>query len=89
MVGDVQGEHGRRAEGERFEEGIVTRWYKKPGEAIQANEVLLDVETDKISTEVPAPVSGIVAEILVEEGTAARVGQRLGVLRENGAPRPD
>lgn len=75
--------------GDGIEEGIVTRWYKKPGEAIQANEVLLDVETDKVSTEVPAPVSGIVAEILVEEGTAARVGQRLGVLRENGAPRPD
>jgi len=69
--------------GETVAEGTVTKWYKKVGDAIKADEVLFDVETDKVSTEIPAPVAGVVAEILVQEGTTAKVGTRLAVIRES------
>jgi len=71
--------------GETVAEGVVTKWYKKVGDAVKADEVLFDVETDKVSTEIPSPVSGVVAEILVEEGVPAKVGERLAVIRESGA----
>ncbi len=71
--------------GETVAEGVVTRWYKKVGDAVKADEMLFDVETDKVSTEIPAPASGVVAEILVPEGATAKVGSRLAVIRESGA----
>ena len=71
--------------GETVADGVVTKWYKKVGDAVKADEVLFDVETDKVSTEIPAPASGVVAEILVEEGVTAKVGARLAVIRESGA----
>src|SRR5512135_3119089 len=71
--------------GETVTEGTVTKWYKKVGDAIRADEALFDVETDKVSTEIPAPASGVLAEILVEEGVTAKVGARLAVIRESGA----
>ena len=69
--------------GETVTEGVVTRWYKKVGDAVKADEMLFDVETDKVSTEIPAPASGVVAEILVQEGATAKVGSRLAVIRES------
>ena len=74
--------------GETVAEGVVTRWYKKVGDAVKADETLFDVETDKVSTEIPAPVSGVVAEILVEEGVTAKVGARLAVINEGGTDAP-
>src|SRR5258705_9246709 len=71
--------------GETVAEGVVTKWYKKVGDTVKADETLFDVETDKVSTEIPAPANGVVAEILVEEGVTAKVGARLAVIRENGA----
>jgi len=70
--------------GETVAEGIVTRWYKKVGDSVKADETLFDVETDKVSTEIPAPVGGVVAEILIGEGVTAKVGARLAVIREAG-----
>ena len=70
--------------GETVAEGTVTRWYKKVGDAVKADEALFDVETDKVSTEIPAPASGVLAEILVQEGVTAKVGARLAVIREAG-----
>ncbi len=70
--------------GETVAEGVVTKWYKKVGDAVKAEETLFDVETDKVSTEIPAPASGVVAAILVEEGVTAKVGARLAVIRESG-----
>jgi 2-oxoglutarate dehydrogenase E2 component (dihydrolipoamide succinyltransferase) len=67
--------------GETVTEGTVTKWYKKVGDAIRADEALFDVETDKVSTEVPAPASGVLTEVLVAEGVTARVGARLAVIR--------
>ena len=71
--------------GETVAEGVVTKWYKKVGDTVQADETLFVVETDKVSTEIPAPVSGIVAEILVQEGVTAKVGASLAVINESGA----
>src|SRR5262245_23902347 len=71
--------------GETVAEGTVTKWYKKVGDSIKADETLFDVETDKVSTEIPSPVAGVVAEIIVAEGTTAKVGARLAVIRESGS----
>ncbi len=70
--------------GETVAEGVVTKWYKKVGDTIKADETLFDVETDKVSTEIPSPVAGVVAEIVVAEGIVAKVGARLAVIRESG-----
>jgi pyruvate dehydrogenase E2 component (dihydrolipoamide acetyltransferase) len=73
--------------GETVAEGTVTRWYKKVGDAVKADDVLFDVETDKVSTEIPAQADGVLAEILVAEGVTAKVGAKLAVIREaGGAP---
>ena len=69
--------------GETVAEGTVTKWYKKVGDAVRADEVLFDVETDKVSTEIPAPATGVLSEILVGEGATAKVGTRLAVIRES------
>ena len=71
--------------GETVTEGVVTKWHKKVGDAVKADEMLFDVETDKVSTEIPAPVAGVIAEILVQEGVTAKVGAPLAVIRESGA----
>ena len=70
--------------GETVAEGTVTRWYKKVGDAVKADEALFDVETDKVSTEIPAPANGVLAEIVVAEGVTAKVGARLAVIHESG-----
>src|SRR5690349_5367997 len=71
--------------GETVAEGTVTKWYKKVGDTVKADDVLFDVETDKVSTEIPAQANGVIAEILVAEGTTAKVGTRLAVIKESGA----
>ncbi|MGH8666138.1 MAG: dihydrolipoamide acetyltransferase family protein, partial [Burkholderiales bacterium] len=67
--------------GETVAEGTVTNWYKKIGESVRADEALFDVETDKVATEIPCPVSGVLAEVLVPAGTTVKVGTRLAVVR--------
>jgi pyruvate dehydrogenase E2 component (dihydrolipoamide acetyltransferase) len=70
--------------GETVTEGTVTKWYKKVGDAVKVDETLFDVETDKVSTEIPSPVAGVVAEILVASGATAKVGVTLAVIQESG-----
>ena len=70
--------------GETVAEGTVTKWYKKVGDSVKADETLFDVETDKVSTEIPSPVAGVIAEIVVAEGVVAKVGATLAVIREAG-----
>ena len=72
--------------GETVTEGTVTVWHKKIGDTVKANEVLFEVSTDKVDTEIPAPVAGVLAEINVGEGETVDVGTTLGVLAEAGAP---
>ena len=70
--------------GETVAEGTVTRWYKKVGDTVKADDLLFDVETDKVSTEIPAQANGVLAEILIAEGVTAKVGAKLAVIREAG-----
>jgi len=70
--------------GETVTEGTILRWAKQPGETIAEDEVLLEISTDKVDTEVPSPWSGIVLEILVPEGETVDVGTALAVIGEPG-----
>ena len=60
--------------GESVTEGTVTRWLKAVGEEVEVDEPLLEVSTDKVDTEVPSPVAGVVEKILVEEDETVEVG---------------
>ncbi len=70
--------------GETVTEGTITRWYKKAGDSVKADETLFDIETDKVSTEIPSPVAGVIDAILIGEGVTAKVGVTLAVIRESG-----
>ena len=59
-------------------EGTITRWLKREGEHVEADEPLLEISTDKVDTEVPSPASGTVTRILVQEGETVEVGTKLG-----------
>jgi 2-oxoglutarate dehydrogenase E2 component (dihydrolipoamide succinyltransferase) len=69
--------------GESVTEGTVTRWLKAVGDAVVADEPLLEVSTDKVDTEIPAPASGVLLSITVGEDSTVEVGAELGVI---GAP---
>ena len=66
-------------------EGTITKWLKQEGEEIQADEPLLEISTDKVDTEVPSPGTGVVQQILVQEGETVDVGTRLAVIGAPGA----
>ncbi len=70
--------------GETVTEGTILSWAKKAGETIAADEILFEVSTDKVDTEVPSPVSGTILEILVEEGATVEVGTPLVVIGAEG-----
>jgi 2-oxoglutarate dehydrogenase dihydrolipoamide succinyltransferase (E2 component) len=75
--------------GESVVEGTITKWLKAPGERVQEFEPLIEVNTDKVDTEVPSPANGVLLEILVPENTVARAGQllaRIGVEGESATP---
>ncbi|HEX7255317.1 MAG TPA: dihydrolipoamide acetyltransferase family protein [Gaiellaceae bacterium] len=66
-------------------EGTITKWLKQEGEEIQADEPLLEISTDKVDTEVPSPGSGVVQQILHQEGETVPVGERIAVIGAPGA----
>ncbi|TGZ00723.1 biotin/lipoyl-containing protein, partial [Streptomyces rhizosphaericola] len=73
--------------GESVTEGTVTRWLKAEGERVEADEPLLEVSTDKVDTEIPAPASGVLASIKVAEDETVEVGAELAVIDDgSGAP---
>lgn len=78
--------------GETVTEGTITRWFKGVGEEVALDEVLFEVSTDKVDTEVPSPVAGTLSEIKVSEGETVEVGTVLAVMGEGGgapaAPAP-
>ncbi|MDX3751518.1 biotin/lipoyl-containing protein, partial [Streptomyces sp. AK08-02] len=71
--------------GESVTEGTVTRWLKSVGEEVAEDEPLLEVSTDKVDTEIPAPVAGVLLEIVVGEDETAEVGAKLAVIGAPGA----
>ena len=70
--------------GETVAEGTVAAWHKQVGDRVEADEILLDIETDKVSMEVPAPGAGTLVEIRVEAGETVEVGTVLAVVRGEG-----
>ncbi len=78
--------------GEGVEEVTVTKWLKREGESIEELEPLLEINTDKVDTEIPAPVTGTVLKIVAQEGLPARVGEVLAFIGKPGesveSPRP-
>ena len=69
-------------------EGTITKWVKSEGEPIEADETLLEISTDKVDTEVPSPASGVVQQILVQEGETVEVGTKIAVIAPEGAAAP-
>src|SRR6476661_1409404 len=67
-------------------EGTITKWNKQVGDTIEADETLLEISTDKVDTEVPSPASGVVSEILVQEGETVDVGTLLARIGGEAAP---
>jgi len=66
-------------------EGTITKWLKQEGEQVEADEPLLEISTDKVDTEVPSPGSGVLTQILVQEGATVDVGTKLAVIGGDGA----
>ncbi|WP_439573269.1 2-oxoglutarate dehydrogenase complex dihydrolipoyllysine-residue succinyltransferase [Phreatobacter sp.] len=71
--------------GESVTEATVAKWFKKPGEAVRQDEPLVELETDKVTLEVPAPSSGTLAEIVAETGATVGVSALLGQITEGAA----
>src|ERR1700680_2600739 len=69
--------------GESVTEATIGRWFKKPGESVAADEPLVELETDKVTVEVPAPASGVLAEISAKDGETVQVGAVLGSINES------
>ena len=68
--------------GESVTEATVSTWFKKPGDVVKVDEMLCELETDKVSVEVPSPVAGVLLEIIAPEGTTVPAGARLAIVTE-------
>jgi len=71
--------------GETVTEGTITKWFKKVGDSVALDEPLFEVSTDKVDTEVPSPISGVLTEIRVAEGDTVPVGTVIAVVGDSGA----
>ena len=71
--------------GESIFEGTITKWLKKVGDAVEKDEPLFEISTDKVDAEIPAPVAGVLSEIKFPEGATVQVNTVVAVLSENGA----
>src|SRR3954469_25965501 len=73
--------------GESVTEATVGKWFKQPGDAVAVDEPLVELETDKVTLEVPAPAAGILGDIAAQNGETVGVGAVLGVIKDGaGAP---
>src|ERR1700754_1493360 len=68
--------------GESVTEATIGKWFKKPGDAVAADEPVVELETDKVTIEVPAPAAGVLSEIAVKDGETVAVGALLGQIKE-------
>jgi 2-oxoglutarate dehydrogenase E2 component (dihydrolipoamide succinyltransferase) len=71
--------------GESIAEATIAKWRKKPGEAVQKDEVILEISTDKVDSEIPAPAAGVIAELLFNEGDVVPVKTKIAVIDTEGA----
>ncbi len=72
--------------GESIFEGTITKWLKQPGDKITRDEPLFEISTDKVDAEIPAPASGVLKEIMAEEGKTVQINTVVAVIDESGAP---
>src|SRR3954463_2544135 len=73
--------------GESVTEATIGKWFKKPGDPVAVDEPLVELETDKVTIEVPAPAAGTLGEISARDGETVAVGALLGEIKEGaGAP---
>src|SRR6476660_554672 len=70
--------------GESIFEGTITKWLKKVGEPVKRDEPLFEISTDKVDSEIPAPISGVLSEIRVNEGETVQINTVVGVISEEG-----
>src|SRR4029078_7194728 len=68
--------------GESVTEATIGKWFKKPGEAVAGDEPLVELETDKVTIEVPAPAAGVLSDIAAKDGETVAVGALLGQIKE-------
>src|SRR3981081_2232863 len=66
--------------GESVAEGTIGRWLKQPGDRVERDEPLVEIQTDKVNAEVPSPVAGILQQILLPEGTTAAVKSDMAII---------
>src|SRR5882724_3152487 len=71
--------------GESIVEGTLTKWLKKPGDAVERDEPLFEISTDKVDTEIPSPSAGTLAEMLVKEGETVGVGTIVARISDGAA----
>ena len=71
--------------GESITEATVAKWLKNIGDVVEADEPIVELETDKVNLEVPSPVRGVLTEINSKDGSVVEVGALLGLVSENGS----
>src|SRR5205823_555281 len=74
--------------GESVTEATIGRWFKQAGEAVSVDEPLVELETDKVTIEVPAPAAGVLGEILARDGETVAPGALLGQIKEGVGATP-
>ena len=71
--------------GESITEATVAKWLKNEGDTVEADEAIVELETDKVNLEVPSPIDGVLSEINSKDGETVEVGALLGTISQNGA----
>src|ERR1700739_1424448 len=74
--------------GESVTEATIGKWFKKPGEAVAVDEPLVELETDKVTIEVPAPAAGVLSDIAAKDGDTVAVGAVLGQIKAGAGAAP-
>src|ERR687886_1256460 len=74
--------------GESVAEGTIGRWLKQPGDRVERDEPLVEIQTDKVNAEVPSPVAGVLQEILLPEGATAAVKTDMAIIGEDAPAGP-
>ena len=71
--------------GESIQEATITRWLKQAGDKVEEDDILLEIATDKVDSEIPSPVAGVIASVLFETGAKVPVGEVIAVINLEGA----
>ena len=70
--------------GESVSEGTIIKWHKKKGDKVKRDEIIFEISTDKVDTEIPSPADGLLAEIKANEGDTVEVGSVVAIIESNG-----